>query len=253
MKIGIPKNIYAAIFALSLPEEYKENLIPLTTSMISSELEKGNCDIALIPSCDLLTHKEFKVSTKIALSFDGDLSNAKIYFKDDSNSFETVYLQGDVSSNEIILSKIIFSERFETEIEIVLDTEEFAKGKKNYILVGNSNLDDSLVSSSISFADQVAEFLDYPYTEFVLASKNEDFVKKLSSDLKGLDKKIENNITQYLQRLNFSDEINKNLLENIHAVYFELTENERTGLSELLRIPYFHGLIKEIVDINFVD
>ncbi|KAB2844186.1 MAG: hypothetical protein F9K45_05190, partial [Melioribacteraceae bacterium] len=112
MKVVIPQNIYAAIFAINLPGEIKNNIKVTASSLIANEIEKGNSDIGLMPTFDLINHKDFFVSGKAALSFDGILSNTYFYFVPGTEKISEIFLRGDISSNEIILSKILFSERF---------------------------------------------------------------------------------------------------------------------------------------------
>ena len=116
MKIVIPQNIYGAILSLNFPDSLKEKVEVKPSSMITSEIVNGNADIGLIPSFDLLNHSDLKISGNFGVSFDGLLSNAYLYFAPEQNRFEKINLRGDVSSNEIILTKIMFQERFNIDV-----------------------------------------------------------------------------------------------------------------------------------------
>lgn len=142
--------------------------------MICNELQNDASAIGLIPSLDIFKHRELYISSKLGLSFDGVLSNTYIYFQPDQLGFTNLFLRGDVSTNEIILSKILFSERYSQDVNIVLDTAEFDLDNNNYIVVGNENLDYNPIDKGISFADQVASLIDYPYVNFIWASKSEE-------------------------------------------------------------------------------
>lgn len=252
MKILIPKNLYSAILALNIPDEFKENIEIKPSSMISSELEAGNADVGLIPSCDLLKYTNFKVSKKVAISFDGLLSNAYLYFVPDQNKFDNIYLRGDVSSNEIILTKILFQERFEIEANIILDSNEIDFDENNYIIVGQENDNYVISKNGISFADQIAEFLNYPYVNYVLASKEESNLIKLNEHFDDIDRKIENEIFNYLSKIKLPKNLEDMVTENLDTIYYELTNNEIKGLNELLKLPYYHGIIKEITEVCYV-
>ena len=54
MNVIIPQNIYSAIFAMQLPDEIKSNIKVTASSLIANEIEKGNSDVGLMPSFDLL-------------------------------------------------------------------------------------------------------------------------------------------------------------------------------------------------------
>ncbi|MBL1212030.1 MAG: hypothetical protein HND52_01615 [Ignavibacteriae bacterium] len=252
MKLVIPQNIYSAFFALSLDDKQKENVISKPSSLITKSIQSGEADIALIPSLDLINNRELFVSQKIAISFDGFLSNAYLYFKPNQNDFKNLFLQGDVSANEVILSKIIFSEMYDSQVEIKLDTEETKLEKFNYLICGDENYNKKLMNKGLSFADEIAEYLDFPYTNYLLAAKNENALTEFTQSLTDLDKKVEDNIGNYLDKMQYQKELTETLKANINSVYFELTDNEIDGLNELLRLPFFHGIIEEVVEINYV-
>ena len=252
MKIIIPSNIYSAIFALTLNDEQKSTVISKPSSLISKELETGHADIALIPSLDLINNREFFISRKFGISFDGYLSNSYLYFKPSQNDFKDLLVQGDVSANEIILSKIIFSEMYDSQVDIKLDTADVNMDASNYLICGDDNFKNIFFNKGLSFSDEVAELLDFPYTHYLLASKDKSLLEEFTETLENLDKRIEDNIGKYLQTLNHKSEVQDIIKENMNTVYYELTDNETEGLNELLRLPYFHGIMEEVVEIKFV-
>lgn len=252
MTLALPQNIYAAIFGLALPAELQAGLKVYPSSMISGKILEDEVDAGLMPSFDLLKHHELHISKKIAISFDGLASNAQMHFMPGQNKFENIYLHGDVATNEIILSKILFKEMFGEEIKIHLDTEEITQDEKNYIIVGNDNLDEQFLNKGVSFSDQVAEMIDYPYTNYVVASKKSEVITELNILLKNLDKHVEDNIQKYLAKMDLGEDVNEYIQRNLSSVYYEMTNNEVSGLGELLKLPYLHGMIEEVHELNYV-
>ena len=108
MKISIPQNIYSAIIAMQLPNKLKNNIEIVASSLITQNIKNDTADIGLIPIMDLLKNHDFYVSKKTAISFDGELSNSYIYYGEELENKTDVYLRGDVSSNEIIISKMLY-------------------------------------------------------------------------------------------------------------------------------------------------
>ena len=252
MKIIIPKNIYSAIFALSLPEEFRNSITVESASLISRELENGNADIGLMPSLDLLQHKDLYISKKIGLSFDGILSTSYLHLIPDCREFKDVFLHGDVSTNEIILTKILFSERFNSKVDIHLNTNPVEQDSKNYIISGSETIQNDSFEKGISFSDQIAEMLDNPYVNFVLAAKDEGKLKEFTDKLVEFDKHIEDNIETYLDKINESTEVSEFIRLNLNSVYYEITENEVEALSDLIRLPFYHGMVEELFDLKWV-
>lgn len=252
MKIYVPANIYSALLGLYLPDELKNGVEILPSSMIAKKVMENEEGVGLIPSLDLLKLPDLKLSKKIALSFDGALSQSYFYFVPEQNKFDKILMRGDVSTNEIILSKILFNERYDLNPEVVLDTGDLDTNEHNYLISGQENNDLVVKHNGVSFADQIAEFIDYPYVNFVLASKDESAVEQVSNSLKDLDLKIEENIVTLLDKIQLPSELNKFMTENIDTVYYEMTENEVEGLHELLKLPFFHGIVDDMIELKFV-
>jgi predicted solute-binding protein len=251
MRILFPQNIFCRILSLALTEDFRNQIDFKKASVISNELESGNADLALVPSCDLLKHPDFFISKNIAISFDGQLSSSYIYFVPGQNKFEELFLGGDVSSNEVILSKILFKERYSSDIQIHLDTGEHNK-TKNYLFTGDSNFVKEKYLEGLSFADELSTMLFLPYVNFIFVAKEEKYIRNLNENLKNPDGWLEKNISSVLDKLELTTAQNNFIIENFNSVYYEMTENELEGLTELIRLPYYHGIVDEIVDLKFV-
>ena len=104
----------------------------------------------------------------------------------------------------------------------------------------------------ISFSDQIAEMLDNPYVNFVLAAKDEGKLKEFTDKLVEFDKHIEDNIETYLDKINESTEVSEFIRLNLNSVYYEITENEVEALSDLIRLPFYHGMVEELFDLKWV-
>ena len=251
MKLIIPKNIYSALFALSLPDDLKESIVVESSSLIVREIKNGNAEIGLIPSFDLLKHNDLFVSKKIGISFDGLLSNSYLHLIPESSTFSDVYLNGDVSSNEIVLTNVLFKERFNSDVTIHLDSNPLELNKKNYLVVGKDNYQENF-DRGISFADQIAEILDRPYVNFVLVSADKNKLEMFTKKMENWDKKIEDNLEKYLEKIDLPEESSEFIQSNFNSAYFEMTENEIEGLHDLLKLPFYHGMIEEIVELKWI-
>jgi hypothetical protein len=94
--------------------------------------------------------------------------------------------------------------------------------------------------------------IDYPYVNFVLASKDENLLMELVENLQDIDKKIENNLFNFLSKMKLPKEHEDLFVENIDSLYFELTDNEKEALDELIKLTYYHGIVEEIKGLSFV-
>lgn len=241
------------MFSYILPGLEGAELLSAGSAVISKQLDENRGDIALIPSMDLLNHPDFFISGRTALSFDGALSNSYFYFLKQIRMVKEIYLRGDVSKNEAILAKIIFAEQFDTPVDVVLDSKPFQINTKNYLVCGDDNFAGSIFEAGISLADQISDMIDAPYVNYVLASKNEALIKEFNSALGNQDKFLEDNFERIMPRLGYHQSILDEIKLNLNSVYFDMTENEKKALTDLLRLPYFTGIMEELYEIKFVD
>ncbi|MCK9281165.1 MAG: hypothetical protein M0P71_11125 [Melioribacteraceae bacterium] len=247
----IPQNIFSAFVALTTPALSNYNFITKNASLITRELNNDKEAIGLIPSCELINNKNIFVSSKIAISFDGLLSNSYFYFKPNQKELSTIFLRGDVTLNEVLLSKILFSELYSTDPEFVIDTKEKLSDVDNYIIVGNENLDPRVFGKGMSLSDEIAELIDFPYVNFVVASYNQEKIEKLNKAMLNLDEIVEENLDKIIKKIDLSTDSEKFIRENFNSVYFEMTSNEMDALKELIKLLYYHGLIEDIFEISF--
>ncbi|MDQ7815453.1 MAG: hypothetical protein RDU14_00335 [Melioribacteraceae bacterium] len=252
MKLFLPSNIFSEILAAVLKKNDDLEINFKESSLITKELEKDTMAIGLIPSLDIINHKNLFISGKAGISFDGTLANSYFYLtKNEQRTLGTVAIRGDVSLNEIIFTKILFEERFSSEVEIALDTHKEPVKDQNTLVVGTENFKLWDYNNSISFADLMADLLDFPYVNFIFASQDQDQLSKLETIIENIDSNIEENISSYLKDLNYPDDVKLLVQENLGSVYFEMTPNETEALNELIKLVYYHGVIEEIFDIKF--
>lgn len=251
MKLILPPNVFAKLFAATLPKSLFTEIIYRPASLISKDLLLDTQAIGIIPSLDLLTNKTFNISSKAAISFDGPLSNSYLYFAEEKN-LTSLNLRGDISLNEIILSKIIFEEYFSLSTEIVLDTAEKSDFSKNLLIAGNENYENNYFMKGLSFADEVSELLDLPYVNYLFASQDKESIQALNNNFEDVDLMIEKFLKENTSGI-IDHKITEHLLSNFNSVYFEFTENEKIALEELIKLTYFHRIVDDIFDIKFID
>jgi len=250
MKLFIPDNIFTTLLKSALPDDVETILKP--SSLIVKELEKYTQAVALIPSLDLLNNKELLLSRKYGISFDGIISNSYLYFVEGQRDFSKVLARGDVSKNDILLSKILFEEMYSSKAELVLDTSESTSEQNNYLICGKENFVGQRYLSGISLSDEIAEMLSYPYVNYIFVSRDRESLVNFEKCLPKVDEAIEDSLQRVLENENIAQTTREFVTENIGSVYFELTENEEDGLNELIKLMYYHGIIDDMFDVKFI-
>lgn len=253
MKLLLPKNTFSEFFEKLIDKNNIDEVNYLPSSQISKALELDSDSFGLIPSCDLLTHHDLNISSKLGISFDGLISPSYFYFSNNFGADAKVHVYGDVTSNDLILSKILINERYDIDIELILETKPRNETIENFLICGDENFKSNLFERGISFADQVAEYMNMPYVNYVMVSKNEEIIKEINRQSLNFDMKFEDSIENLLTQSTFSNEVKEFINLNIGSIYFAMTDIETESLSETIKLPYYHGMIKDLHELKFID
>jgi hypothetical protein len=150
---------------------------------------------------------------------------------------------------DVILSKIIFKELYDSDIEIAIQTKLDNKISGNYLIAGDENFNNARFEKGISIAEEVIDLISAPFASYVLASNDQQVLREYSSKLLPVLDKIEysNNLTE-----NYNLKSSEFIKENFNSITYKLDEHDIAGINELLQLPYYHGLIKDLIEVNFV-
>ena len=252
MKLVLPSNIFTDLLTNSLEPAQKKEIIFNPSSLITSEIKKYENCAGLIPTLDLLKNTDLYVSKKYGIAFEGNLCNSYIYFKPGVKNVEEFSLFGDVSSLEVILSKILFKEIYNADIKIEILTHEKKLQDKNQVIIGNKNFEDERCFSGISFSEEVIESLSLPFVNYVFASRDKNVLEELNDKLKNIGSKIYKNAERFDFGKNMTKKTKEYIKKNISSLIIDLELNDIEGINQLLRLPYYHGIVNDIVEVKFV-
>jgi hypothetical protein len=250
MNIFFPDNIFTRSLYFNLNEEKQSKVTFTASSVLSKKLNDEPNSIALIPALELITNQELFISRSVGLSFDGSLCNSYIYFNSEQERIHQVRISGDVSSMEVIMCKILFKELYNTEVEITISkkTENLESG--THIVAGDDNFNNSKFRDGISFAEEVVELISAPYVNYVFASNDKELLKDYS---KSIMPKLSNfNLSESEEINRFNESSAAFIKENSKSIICNLDEQDIVGINELIRLPYYYGLIKDLFEVKFV-
>ena len=250
-KLYLPKNIFSRLFLSEIESKSNIEFENVPASIITKKLSANQNSVGLIPTLDLISNKDLFVSSEIGMSFDALLSNAYIHFKEEQETIDEIFLKGDVTSNEVILSKILFKEFYDVEVKTTLLSHQTLDFNENILIVGDENFEKEIFLNGLSFSEEIIELITAPYVNFVLAGTSDEAVKEFNSLHKsafeaGHSEKINHLFSTFPQKaLDF-------ISVNLQHFIFDFDEQDLEGIKLLLQMPYYHGLIKDIVEVKFV-
>jgi hypothetical protein len=252
MNIILPDNIFTRIISSCFPGELVKQISFLPSSQINKSLIDADSSVGLIPAMDLLNHKNLFVSSKFGISFEGSLCNSYLYYQGEQRSVEKLTLYGDISSQEAVLSKILFKEMYGSDIQVEITTHLNKPESRNLLIAGDDNFAGGRFDKGISFAESMIETFSFPFVNYVFASNEKE---ELANFIKEIDK-IDSLVYTKIEEGNIDKKISQASEEyiktNISSLILKFDEQDVEGINQILRLPYFHGIVSDIVEIKFV-
>ncbi len=252
MKLFFPNNVFSRLTAKNLPDNIRSSVEFLPSPLLTTRLREIPDSVALIPTMDLIKNGDLFVSKSFGISFEGTLCNSYFFYGSSRKEISTLNLFGDVSAVEVVMCKLLFKELYDSEIELAVITDESKIKAGNTLVVGDKNFGSGIFSEGISFSEEIIETLNLPFVNYVLASGEEAAVKLLNRAFEGIGNKIYDNAEEFLSSENLGRNVSEYIAENISSFIPEFDVQDAEGIEQILRLPYFHGMIDDIVEVKFV-
>ena len=249
-KLYFPKNIFSQILVGTLDKSEKDSITFLPSASLTKKLSEDFSAVALISTSDIITNKELYISNKVGISFEGPLCNSYIFYQKEKSTIDSLKLTGDPSTMEVIFGKILFKELYKANVEIVLTTDKTKLDNGNYIIAGDDNFLEAKYKDGISFAEEIVDMISAPFVNYVFASQDKDILKEVS-----------NSIFEEVSGIDYSNivlpdelppESRDFIKENILKVFYSLDEQDIEGINQLIRLPFYHGMIEDIIEVKFI-
>jgi len=252
MNIYFPKNLFTQVLIESLPDKIKSVVSIQPSALLNNKLNGEPGSVALIPITDLIGNKELFVSAKIGLGFEGELCNSYLYYLSDENSLSEFVLGGDMSSAEVILTKLLFRELYDKDLDITIAKDIYKVTGKNLLIAGNDNFQKTFFSKGISYSEEIIDLISAPFINYVLASND----AKNLLEVKDVVLKFCNSAYEILETKNYFVDIAEKASDyismNAGSVIYAFEESDKDAITELIKLTYYHNLVDDMFDIKFV-
>ncbi|MHC1737772.1 MAG: hypothetical protein AB9882_07155 [Ignavibacteriaceae bacterium] len=251
MNIYLPNNLFGRLAAKKFPERKTKEIYFLPVQQITTKLSEDEESVGLIPTLDLINHRELFVSSRLGISFDGSLNNSYYYFGENQKNIKDIYMIGDITSVEVILTKVLMSELYNITAEIHLSAGDELSKEKNYLVAGDRNFNGDLVLRGISLSEEVSDHLEVPFVNYILASNNEAIIKKLHKEITEIDEDFR--ISDLNEDYEFSEATEEYISNNLSSLVIKFDESDIEGIKQLLLLPYYYQIVEDIFEIKFVS
>ena len=124
---------------------------------------------------------------------------------------------------------------------------------KNKLIVGDENFNSVNLNFALSLTEKITDIFDYPlpFVNYILASNNKELLKTFNIKAE----EIQNRIIKLIDKSETIKSINTNskkfILDNVPSLIYNYDEQDKEGLVELIKLPYFHAIVKDIIEIKF--
>lgn len=252
-KFGLPNNLYTRLIKQVMTENLANRVVFSETPLLMKRLLSGEYQAVLVPVFELLNkdEEELFISSKYGLVLENDLSLSFLYFPPDTDEIEEIQVAGDVSSQDILLTKILLKESFEIEPKISLASKE-EKPQASLLLSGDLNFAQNRFMKGMNIAEHVAELLTLPYVSYILVSKSKDVLEELHHEFTGLNDALSELVETGGWDSGITPEVTEFLRVNVASIVLELIDDDRKGIEQLVQLPYFHQVVDEIPELRFV-
>src|SRR3972149_5366997 len=243
MNIILPDNIFSRIISSCLSAEQLKQISFLPSSQITQSIINVDSSVGLIPVMDLLNHKDLFVSSKLGISFEGTLCNSYLYYQVEQRSVEKLTLYGDISSQEAVLSRILFKEMYRSDIQVEISTHLNKPESRNLLIAGDENFVEEKFNEGISFAESMVETLSFPFVNYVFASNEKEILENFIKEIDEIDSLVYNKIEEGNFDKKISQASEEHIRSNISSLVLKFDDQDVEGINQILRLPYFHGIV----------
>jgi hypothetical protein len=91
-----------------------------------------------------------------------------------------------------------------------------------------------------------------PLRELCCRVKSEESIKEFNNRIENLSRKVYDKVESKDFASEFSDVSREYIKSNISSLILDFDKQDVEGINQLLRLPFFYGLIDNMVEIKFV-
>ena len=252
MKLVFPENFFTQLIIDNLPSGLKHTIVRKPSSLISSEINKDETVVGLLPIMDLIKYRDLFVSQSFGISFEGSLCNSYIYFNSNEKNIKEFYSLGDVSSVDIIIAKILFDEIYESVLDLKISSDISILNAKNSLLIGKDNFINERFSKGVSFSEEFVDAFSVPFVNYVFASLSGNNIAELNNTLEG----VNDSVYDIIESNNFGSEYSQitrdYIKENISSFIFNLKDEDIEGMKFILQLPFFKGITNDLTELKLI-
>lgn len=215
--------------------------------ILTATLRQGHLDAAFLSPIDFANlHKECCIIPQLGVLSAGESGVITVLFRDHLRDIKSVAFAPNAFSAEVVLAHIVLAEKYELHpkfIPITGGIDDALRSADAVILSGNRVTGPAAAGHSrIDLVDEWMDIAELPYVHGFWLARDGAFPP---AELKEFISASEQGVRTY----HAPDEEQEEWLAEHFA--YALHEDALAGLNEFLRMAFYHGILKEIIEPRF--
>ena len=222
--------------------------------MNTERLLNDECDAALIGPIEYARNSsDFSLYPSIGVSSRGESRTSVLCVNRNIRSIASVAV-GAVSSSDIVLAKIILSEKFEQDIVIVPvigSVQQMLLKADAALLTGNALLTSQWEGPTLDLVDEWSDMTGMPFVHLLCAARKEKYKKEIGSLLLSSQESGAASLpviaAQQSKELPYPVEAMERQLE---GYVYGFDDEAREALGEFFRYAFYLGILPDVPEIE---
>ncbi len=257
-KIAVSHHLYVAPVTYGwLPETSPFEVMNDLSAVNALKLRSDEISCALITPIDYgRESSDYVIVPDVAVSSRGDSGAIRLFFKSGLQQINTVAVNIG-STSEIVLTRIILAERYDTEpkfLPMMPDMDAMFKKADAALLVGNDVLAVQDHPEFIDLVDEWEDLTELPYTHGFWGFKPGALTMEEMQHIRfARDEGIKNISTIANKAALGKKQAQAELEEYLKQFSYILDEEVSDSISEFFRYAFFYRVIEDIPDIRIFN
>jgi predicted solute-binding protein len=210
-----------------------------TAAQLAMQLRQQQLDGAFLSPIDYAKdYSNCKIIPDVAAVSEGESGVILMLFHEQARELRTLAANPAMSS-EIVLASIILSEKYDTKVTIVpsiLPVEESLQRADAYLAVGDVAAALRDRTNKLDLVDEWKDITELPFVHGMWVVReggltNQEIAAIRASSLQG----------------------GNNLSDGSQPITYNFDERAVAALTEFYRMAYYHGILKDIPDVKFIE
>ncbi len=243
------------IFGLQQPESPAAAGLFFESAGVNTErILNDECDAALIGPVEYARNSsDFSLYPSIGISSRGESRTSVLCVNRNIRSITSVAV-GAVSSSDIILAKIILSEKFEQDIVIVPvigSVQQMLLKADAALLTGNALLTSQWEGPTLDLVDEWTDMTGMPFVHLLCAARKEKYKKEIASLLLSSQElgRASLSLIAAQQAEELSHPVDA-LEEQLESYAYGFDDEAREALGEFFRYAFYLGILPDVPEIE---